>query len=899
MNEFTPSQANRIGSSRIFDKQDENMENFSPTFTLPNRQQPQNQRKSNIILETSYQKDIVSLKDEFDDELKEENILCSCISKNDLEFQKISAPLLNEIQQINIQQALIIKDILFTLLGFEGNYIQYGKNYNPNSVNSKIQGPDYRIAKNLDISLKTITKKLIKLGKQYDGLKNFIQIYDNSKNGKIIQSYCHFIKNFFKVYYNVLSQIEHEFQYNNRFNMNLLDQLLHQEISNKLEHLYHISLRIHEMSEERKNFSGMDIDDLPPSTVESADLYTERMKTCKGGLVLQIIQERLTFYKGDITSFNFLNSLLDEISIDYVSMLNKWLTDGNIDDPFDEFMIRVTQLPSHFKSYIDTKGEVYWNELFLIKKDGLLEQFNNSRIQRKILNTGKYLSIFKACTGLPNFKLLNQDKNENKPKLDSLNAPDLNLKIDQFYQRANNLLLKLIFQGYKFSQLITNFQTLYLFNTSFNIDKFLSLTFQEMKKNKFKISTSKIIKQYNEIFVPKIENKVGDNSSSSISQIVLQNQSLKISIENFFKLIQELAERGDNFNINMDQFFASGTNDNQNLDSNDNQSESSLRNSEKFEDLTILSCDLSIPIPFPINLILNRQISYQYELMFKYLIMIKFITKQSDLNWHDINTSKVWTDKSFDPILQKWILRCRMLHSRIRTFVNEFESYIMFDVIQENYQHVEKVLANAQTSSQNFEFNSDNNSETESQQQNVFGTRLTSSSYATNSIFDNRLNSKINNANNYNNNNSQDKINNSDPNVTVDNLILSLQTFTTTLLSDSLLTRPETFLIISKLFEFIIHFQAYTMQVKKLLILSNYELYESFSVEYPQKFASKPMDEESILKRVEFLNDSFFGKYEKFGNLLSIFLKIIKKFGEYENRVILQLSDRLEACFPE
>ncbi|KAI5962513.1 alp4 [Candida pseudojiufengensis] len=898
MNQFTPSQTNRMYPSRPFEKRNESFDNFSPTNTFPNRQPhfqqtSQQDQSTNIRLDTAYQRDIITLRDDFEDTDDDEGITCSCIVKNDIEFHQMSAPLLNEIQEIDIQQALIIKDLLFILLGFEGNYILYSKNYNSDSMNSRINGPEYRVAKNLDISLKTVTKKIIKLGKQYDGLNNFIQFYDNSENGKIIQAFCSFVKSFFKEYYNVLLQIEHEYQFNNKFNINLLDQILHQEISNKLEHLYQICLSIHEINVERKNHNEMDIDDLPPSTIESNDLYNDKMNTCKGGLVLQIIQDRLTFFKGDLTSLKFLHSLLDAISVDYVQMLNKWLSEGTIDDPFDEFMIKITKLPSHLKQYIDTKKEIYWNELFLIKKDGLLEQFNNKEVQKKILNTGKYLSIFKACTGLPNFKFLTNEDHK-VTKLDSLNAPDLNLKINQFYQRANNLLLKLIFQGYKFNNLISNFQTLYLFNDSFNIDKFLTSTFQELKKNKFKVSSSKLVKQYNEIFIPKIENKVGDESCSSIDQITIQNQQFKISVENFFTLIQELAERKDNFDINLKRFFENG---NENME---DQSDSAPRNSEKFEDLTILSCDLSIPTPFPLNLILNRQISYQYELMFKYLIIIKFIRKQSDINWHDLNTSKIWTNQSFEPGIIKWILRCRMLHSRIGTFITEIQSYVMYDVIQESYKQITKVIKTAQSNSEAYDLKSNGSEDDiiESQQeQNIFGTRLTSSSYASNSIFDNKLNSKMNNSNM--NDSSSNIMNDNTTDITIENLILNLQTYTTTLLSDSMLTRPETFLIITKLFEFIIQFQIYTIQIKKFLILVNFELYKNFSIEFPQKFASKPMDQNSIDKRIEFLNDSFFNQYEKFGNLLAIFLNIIKKFGESENRVILQLSDRLEACFPE
>lgn len=80
---------------------------------------------------------------------------------------------LSDLQDLNVQQGLIIKDLLFSLLGFESFYIRYSEKYDETNVDCKIRGPDFKIAKHLDISLKSITKKLIKFGKFYSGLDGF------------------------------------------------------------------------------------------------------------------------------------------------------------------------------------------------------------------------------------------------------------------------------------------------------------------------------------------------------------------------------------------------------------------------------------------------------------------------------------------------------------------------------------------------------------------------------------------------------------------------------------------------------------------------------------------------------------------------------------------------------
>ena len=59
------------------------------------------------------------------------------------------------------------------------------------------------------------------------------------------------------------------------------------------------------------------------------------------------------------------------------------------------------------------------------------------------------------------------------------------------------------------------------------------------------------------------------------------------------------------------------------------------------------------------------------------------------------------------------------------------------------------------------------------------------------------------------------------------------------------------------------------------------------------------MDQELIDKRFANLSDTFLMQYEKFGENLVTFLATIKQVGERENQGLLELSNRLELCFPE
>ncbi|KAG5420448.1 alp4 [Candida metapsilosis] len=806
---------------------------------------------------------------EFDSD-ETSSVHACCTATEVSAVQKIPPPLLSDISDINIQQALIVKDILFALLGLEGHYIQYNRTYNRSSLSSRVLGPDFKVAKNLDISLKTVTKRIIRIGKYYSGLTAFTQFYNDAAHGKLVQAFCHSIAMFFKQYNKILVNLEHEFYVNSTFNINTLEQALYQDVAGKMSHMYSIATAIHELNEERRHLHHDELDNTLHRL--ETDMYTTKMKVCKGGLVLKIINERIFAYKGDAVSYEFLRALYDEVSGEYVSMLNKWLTQGSIEDPFDEFMIRVAKVPKGLRSLFQMNSDFYWNELFMIKEDGLLDQFIDAKLQNKIINTGKYLSMFKKCTDLHDFQYLS----ETLEGIRSLNAPDLELKIDLFATRANKILLKLLFEGYKFPTLVRSFQTLFLFDNSFKIDSFIDSAFQDLRRDKYKISTSKIQRQYNDKCISMLQN---ERNISSPAKLAEHNQRFTITVENFFKATEELIARKESNVTNYDvRKLLQEHNESGELRSEAAGDGQKKGSNDKVDDATFLSVDVTVPLQFPLNFVLNRQTSYQYETLFKFLFMLKFVTKQIENNWQDINTSKIWTERTFPPRVKKWILRCRMLHSRTLAFVTHVQSYVMYDVIESNYEEVDKLLNEYASQLAASELGSN-----VTQTDQSLNAKLPSN-YGINAIFDRRINSR--------------KANTTSETLSVQDLKVKLETYTTSILSDALLTRSETLLCVREMFYFIIQFQTYTAQMKKMLVFIHPRLYEMFSKELPGKF-NKPMDNESIQQRLDYMDESFFLRYQKFGELLTYFLSTIKKVGKRENRKLLELSDRLESCFPE
>ncbi|RLV90201.1 Spindle pole body component SPC97 [Spathaspora sp. JA1] len=806
---------------------------------------------------------------------------------------KIKAPLVSQITDLQIQQGLIIRDLLFALLGYEGIFIKYSEKYDPKLLHWKINGPDFKIAKNLDLSLKTVTKKLSKLGRYYCGLVGFVQTYDCRQYGKVIQRFCFVIQEFLSFYNSVIVGLEQEFQYNSSFNLTKLDQILNQEVSNKLVHLYEIAIEIHSITQERKitqNHSQYSYvkSNLIDSKLET-NLYLKKFDCCKGGLALRVIQSRLSFYKGEPSSFTFLTQILDTVAEDYLEMLNTWLSEGKIDDPFDEFFIREKEVPVTFVDIFDNRSEYYWNELFLIKPDGLLEQFENSNLQSKILTTGKYLNIFKKCIGLSNFG----DLHENLKFINKLSSQDIELKINQFYNRANKLIMKLLFQGYNFRSLILHYQTQFLFDNSYKIDKFIDLAFGELKRDKYKVSISRLQKQYYDLYNTSNRkiHKIG--TIPSILDIIQERQRFTISNESLYQVAHELMQSKPEFDIERVNSALQREGSNSPQETTIGRTNQAKQPEDSDDNIAIASINLSVELPFPLNLVINRELSYHYEMIFKLLMNLKFLARYNDINAKELNKSDVWKYPGYDTRIKTWILRIRSLHSRIRLFLDELQSYINYDVIEVNYSEINTLLKQTEIELSETELGT-NVGVQDHEDEQLFNTLQGTGN--SNSIFETRiLDAELRRPSSNSNNNTHNKTDL----LSLDNLILQLRKYLNTVLTESLLGKYELLFELKQILDYITKFNHYISLYKKTLILCDRNLHEQYSDRFPDRFKNKTMDSNSIDKRFTSLNNSLMEQYRRFAELLASFLDKIRKFGLSENGGLLALSDRLEQCFPE
>lgn len=834
---------------------------------------------------------------------------------NRISFLPIIRNQLSEAADLQTQQCAIIKDVLLGLLGYEGTYVRFSDKFNPDLLHDRIHGPDHKIAKHIDVSLKAITKKLLRYGKYIYGLKSFSEVYNQPRFGRVNQKLCSEIVILIKQYKETVLNFEESFKFNPSFTLNQMSNEMSLKLSDRISHLYEIIIAVHTESEGRNyalreatssatisatssrtaNFDSFlqtiknDIHLMGPIDV-STD--TNSFEVCKGGLVLQIIQNRMNQFSGDAVSFNFLSRIFDAVSKDYIYLLNLWLSRGEVDDPFEEFFVKKNNLPSNiFYSNI----EKYWDELYVIKLDGIIDQFASKDLQMRVLLTGKYLSILKQSTGVASLDhIFDTISGTLIPHpIESLHAPDITLKILQYYKRANNLLLKLLFEGYNFTSLMENIHQMFLLKDSYKIDIFLDRSFHDLARNKYHTSITKTIKCYNDIFLL-------DKKKSHVSEVQQDTWRRSCSINDVLRLCET-------FNFDSTSFYDMARDiiniksiDTDNTQGNESASSAikkivrkSLQrrqlslaemqdrsSSVSIDNLAIVGANIDLELPFPLGLIVGENSVFEYQLLFKLQMILKFASKSMDESWKDVNLSTVWKYKGFSSPVRKMILRCRSLNARMKNFMNEIQNYINFSITDPNYLSLVESLKKLESSIRSEKQNSTLVNRVESIH------LLRRHRHKNSSVFDEKIVASGHGQASLGNIKKYDSCD-------VYEMTQKIGTYLNNIVRDSMVTSDKLLSCIKVLLDCIIHFAITVSRLKKTLILMDEHLLRSFAKDFPEKFSKIEFNESLVNSRIAGLNEVLTKHWRKFNNSLVVFIEALKEVAS-ENLSFFSLIERLQ-----
>ncbi|PLB34187.1 gamma-tubulin-complex subunit SPC97 [Aspergillus candidus] len=578
--------------------------------------------------------------------------------------QTLHPPSIRELSA-DAQERVLLEDLLFVFMGFEGQYIHYHSSYDPSAEKDRLTGPVYQLPSGLDPTLRDLTLSMLKMATHYSAMESFVEVQSRAEFGAVSHALCAAIRKLLKDYLILIAQLESQLVNNPSFTLHILHlhtmptgQCLSQLYSLGQELLRRNGLLDQDIDDTIDDFD--DVDNIIEQLKEGGELVPGGMSSkriCKGGNVLRLLTERLATFSGDPTTKALLETLLREASRPYMTMLNEWLHHGGIKDPHAEFLVKEQKWIKREKLEEDYTDE-YWEKRYTIRENEVPPQLDS--VRDRVLLAGKYLNVVRECGGVDVSKAVKDvPKSFDDPRfLDNVNAA---------YTYANASLLNLLLTK---NSLTTRFRSLkhyFFLDRSDFFSYFIELGTSELRKPAKSVNESKL---------------------QSLLDLVLR-QPGSIAAQDPFK--EDVKVRMNKVGLTkwlMQVVSVSGI-DQDNPDAAIERYQAPPTSGDDDKDITGFDAlELDYSVPFPLSLVISRKTVLRYQLIFRHLLSLRHLEGLLLTSWLDQNKVLAWRHRSSDRRLEMWKKRAWSLRSKMLVFVQQLLYFYTAEVVEPNWQNL-------------------------------------------------------------------------------------------------------------------------------------------------------------------------------------------------------------------
>lgn len=562
----------------------------------------------------------------------------------------------------NIQEAFIIEDLLYIMMGLPGSYITIESDAPSTTTTTNepnLRGPQFSIAPGLDSALKDSTTSILKLARNYVAVNVFLNTQAGTDNGTVNHALSASIRSLISDYLVLVAQLEHQYLTNPDFTLHSFS-LFSRSIAQSLAVIYDLIQDF--IPQEQEDVDDFDeenmeniLEQLKNGTVNTQGFSVASTKRLKGGAVLELLTSRLKMLSGDPIAKRILSHLLKEASIPYTEMLNLWIHHGIVRDTHEEFLIR-EQASIKKEGLKEDYTGVYWDKRYTIRKTDVPSQIE--AIKEKILLAGKYLNVVRECSAL------DVTSNTNHINPTSFDDAHFLTNVDRAYAHANNSLLTLLLEKHEFVLRMASMKYYFLLSNSDFFTGFQHHASTELSKPAKSINKSKLQSLLDiNIHVP---GTIAGNDKF--------NHDVKIDLarEGLFDLLARI-----NSVTGLDEESAKTGKWTETVVTNTDA------DAREIPGYNALQFDYSVP--FPLSLVLNRKAIFRYQLIFRHLFSLRYTECSLNEGWIEISKSSMWRLKSFSTDIEKWKKRAWTLRARMSGFVAQITYYCTNEVIDPRF----------------------------------------------------------------------------------------------------------------------------------------------------------------------------------------------------------------------
>jgi gamma-tubulin complex component 2 len=495
-------------------------------------------------------------------------------------------------------------------------------------------------------------------------------------------------------YLTLVAQLEHQFLTNPDFTLQALQihsrptsQVLFQLHSLTYDILRRNSMVPDEDDEDLDNLD--DVENILESLREGKNIASavagSRSRTCKGGIILGILAQRLSTLAGDISARTLLQSLLREASKPYMHMLNLWLHHGEIADPHGEFLIKEQKSIRKEKLDEDYTDE-YWEKRYTVREGECPPQLE--ALKDKVLLAGKYLNVVRECGGIDvaKDKAMDVPLTFDDPRCavrECVNDRFLD-NINSAYSYANTSLLNLLITTHALPARLRSLKHYFFLDRSDFFTHFLDLASHELKKSSKLISLTKL-----QSLLDLCLRQPGSVAASDPFKEDVRVQMNDVALTDWLMRIVNVSGLGE------DALSAGGAwieESPVNLDKDD-EKKPIIGTVPAFHlTVGVNALQLDYTVPFPLSLVISRKAVLRYQLLFRHLLALKHLEQLLGLAWLDHVKTPTWHNRSSNIRVEKWKSRVWALRSRMLVFIQQLSYFCTNEVIEPNWLNMQSKL---------------------------------------------------------------------------------------------------------------------------------------------------------------------------------------------------------------
>lgn len=558
------------------------------------------------------------------------------------------------------QEALILEDLLFVLMGIEGQYIRYAKIYNPEEERDRLAGPTFRILPGLDPSLQDLTVSMLGLATHYSALMAFVDVQSRDEFGSVNHALCASIRKLLQDYLVLIAQLETQFLTDDAFTLHVLNihLLPTSHMMLQLHDLAHELLKknalLDEESDDSADDDDTDFDNIVNRLREGGDIMPGNMaakKISKGGAVLATITARLESMSGDPAAREVLTTLLRDASRPYMAMLNEWLHHGAINDPHSEFLVKEQKSIRRERLEQDYTDD-YWEKRYTIREQDVPVPPQLVSLKDKVLLAGKYLNVVRECGGVDVSKQV-------KDVPLTFDDPRFLDNVHNAYAHANESLMNLLLTAHSLPARLRSMKHYFFLDPSDYFIHFLELGAAELKRPVKAVNTSKL---------------------QSLLDLVLRQPGSVVSLDPFKEDVKVEMNEVPLVKSLQRVVNITGIEAGEALQPLTNLPNEADKNAVGFNCL-----QLDYAVPFPVSLVISRRTVWRYQALFRYLLSLRHLESLLSNHWQAHNQWALWTRKSPSRRIEAFKRRVLTLRARMLVFVQQLLYFCTAEVIEPNW----------------------------------------------------------------------------------------------------------------------------------------------------------------------------------------------------------------------